>query len=220
MPSQEATASGHQVQRRRPVQRALKRGFDLLSSSLVVLVTLPLWAAVALLIRMESPGPVLYRGPRMGRGAKPFHIYKFRSMIVEAPQPGLPITGRGDPRITRVGRWLRTTKLDELPQLINVLKGEMSIIGPRPEDPRYVAHYPEEYRRLLTVRPGLASPATLKYRHEEALLAKHQNAEEFYLNVILPDKLKLDIEYVEGFSLWWDSRLIWRTALALFRRSR
>jgi lipopolysaccharide/colanic/teichoic acid biosynthesis glycosyltransferase len=199
---------------------ALKRGFDLLASLSTVAVTLPLWGMMALLIKLDSPGPVLYRGPRVGRGGGTFHIYKFRSMANEEAGGGPAITAKGDDRVTRVGRFLRATKIDELPQLLNVLKGDMSSVGPRPEHPRYVAHYTKEQRWLLSVRPGLVSPATLAYRHEEALLAGSSDPEEVYLNVILPDKLRRDLKYLERRSLAYDLALVARTVLGLFRRPR
>jgi len=196
----------------------LQRGFDLVASLLAILLTLPLWALIAAWIKLDSPGPVFYRGPRVGKGGRPFRIYKFRSMIVEAPQQGLPVTGRGDPRVTRAGRWLRATKLDELPQLLNVLKGEMSLVGPRPEDPSYVARYTPEQRRVLLVRPGIVSPATLRYRNEEALLGRSQDPEVTYLTVVLPDKLRIDLEYVERRTFLSDLGILLRLFVALFQR--
>ncbi len=175
---------------------------------------------MALLIKLDTPGPALYRGPRVGRGGGIFHIYKFRSMVHEEGGVGPAITAKGDARVTRVGRFLRATKIDELPQFLNVLKGDMSIVGPRPEHPRYVAHYTKEQRRLLSVRPGLVSPATLAYRYEEALLAGSNGPEEVYLNVILPDKLRRDLEYLKRRSFAYDVVLVARTVLVLFRRPR
>jgi lipopolysaccharide/colanic/teichoic acid biosynthesis glycosyltransferase len=136
----------------------LKRTFDLFISFLVILIALPLWLAVAVAIKLDSPGPVFYRGPRVGKDGKPFHIYKFRTMVVDAPQRGPGITQGNDPRITRVGRFLRKLKIDEMPQLINILKGEMSIVGPRPEDPRYVAHYTPEQRRVVNTIEAVLRP--------------------------------------------------------------
>ncbi len=189
-------------------------------SLITVAVTLPLWGAMALLIKLDTPGPVLYRGLRVSKGGGIFHIYKFRSMVHEEAGGGPDITAKGDARVTRVGRFLRATKIDELPQLLNVLKGDMSIVGPRPEHPRYVADYTEEQQRLLSVRPGLVSPATLAYRHEEALLATSPDPEEVYLHVILPDKLRRDLEYLQRRSFAYDLALVARTVLVLFRRHR
>jgi len=188
-------------------------------SSLVVLIALPLWAIVAIAIRLDSPGPVFYRAIRVGKCGEPFPIYKFRTMVADAFRKGPGITRQGDSRITRVGRFLRNMKLDEMPQLINVLKGEMSIVGPRPEDPRYVAHYTPEQRRVLGVRPGMASPAFPKYRHEEELLAAAgDDFENTYLTVILPDRLRMDLEYVEQQSLLYDLAILAQAAVSLFEQ--
>lgn len=196
----------------------LKRAFDLIVSLLVILIALPLWLAVAMAIKLDSPGPVFYRGTRIGKGGNLFTLYKFRTMVADAPRQGPGITQQADPRITSVGRLLRRLKIDEMPQLINVLKGDMSIVGPRPEDPRYVAHYTPEQRRVLTVRPGMASPAFTKYRHEEELLAAAgDDLEHVYLTQILPDKLRMDLDYIEQQSFLFDLSVLARAALSLFR---
>lgn len=198
----------------------LKRAFDVVVSAVVILIALPLWAVVALVIKLDSPGPVFYRGRRIGRGGEPFHIYKFRTMVTGAAKKGPGITSGEDPRITGVGRLLRKLKIDEMPQLINVLRGEMSIIGPRPEDPRYVAHYTPEQRRVLSARPGMASPAFIKYRHEEEILAAAgDDWEDVYVNQVLPDKLELDLEYIEHRSLLYDLGIFAQAARSLFTRS-
>jgi len=198
----------------------LKRAFDSVVSLLVILIALPLWLAVAIAIKLDSPGPVFYRGLRVGKDGKMFHIYKFRTMVVDAPKRGPGITQGNDPRITRVGRFLRRLKIDEMPQLINVLKGEMSIVGPRPEDPRYVAHYTPEQRRVLSVRPGMASPAFIKYRREEELLAAAgDDVEHVYLTQILPDKLRMDLDYIENQSFLGDLAILAQAALSLFKRN-
>ncbi|MFZ1405869.1 MAG: sugar transferase [Anaerolineae bacterium] len=157
----------------------------------------PLFCWIALWIKLTSPGPVFYRAVRVGQDGRPFRLYKFRSMIVGTDRQGPGITATGDPRITRVGRFLRRAKLDELPQLINVLLGDMSLVGPRPEDPRYVAFYTPEQRRVLSVRPGITSPASLAYRHEEQLLAG-EDWETHYRTRVLPDKLALDLPSLPG----------------------
>lgn len=195
----------------------LKRAFDIVISLLVILITLPLWVVVAVIIKLDSQGPVFHRGLRVGKDGKKFYIYKFRTMVKDAPGCGPGITRGQDPRITRVGRWLRRFKIDEMPQLINVLKGEMSIVGPRPEDPRYVVHYTPEQRRVLSVRPGMASPAFIKYRHEEELLSQvESNVEEFYVRVVLPDKLRMDLEYIEHQSFFYDLHILFEAAISLF----
>ncbi|MBC7185751.1 MAG: sugar transferase [Calditrichaeota bacterium] len=195
----------------------MKRVFDVVVSALVVLVALPLWALVALAIKLDSPGPVFHRARRIGKDGQPFTLYKFRTMVDGADTQGPRITRRDDPRISRVGRLLRRMKIDEMPQLLNVLKGEMSIVGPRPEDPRYAAHYTPEQRRVLSVRPGMASPAFIKYRHEEEILARAgETWEQVYLTQILPEKLRMDLDYVRQQSLLYDLKVFGRAALSLF----
>src|SRR5258708_19188124 len=164
----------------------MKRLFDVLVSAAGLLLLSPLFAFIALAVKFSSRGPALHRGERVGRGGKPFVLYKFRSMSVNERGPA--ITRAGDPRITAVGRVLRRTKLDELPQLINVLAGQMSLVGPRPEVPRYVAMYDAEQRRILTASPGMTSPASLLYRTEEELLAGPE-WERAYIERIMPEKL-------------------------------
>ena len=194
----------------------LKRAFDFVISLLVILIALPLWLAVAIAIKLDSPGPVFHRATRIGKDGKPFTLYKFRTMVADAPSRGPGITSSEDSRITGVGRFLRKLKIDEMPQLINVLRGEMSIVGPRPEDPRYVAHYTPEQRRVLSVRPGMASPAFVKYHNEETLL-KGESWEETYVNVILPDKLRMDLKYIEQRSFLYDLQIVAQATLSLFR---
>jgi lipopolysaccharide/colanic/teichoic acid biosynthesis glycosyltransferase len=198
-----------------------KRAFDFVVSFLVILIALPLWLAVAIAIKLNSPGPIFYRGQRFGKDGRIFFIYKFRTMVLNAPNCGPGITRDNDPRITKVGRILRKFKIDEMPQLINVLKGEMSIMGPRPEDPKYVACYPKEYGQILKVRPGMASPAFIKYRHEEELLASAgDDVEKVYLKKILPDKLCMDIEYVRNQSFISDLSIFASAALSLFKKNK
>jgi len=192
-----------------------KRLFDIFCASLGLLILLPLLIVLALWIKWDSPGPVLFRQERVGRFGKPFHIHKFRSMRVDAPALGPQITVGEDPRITRSGRVLRAAKLDELPQLWDVLRGAMSLVGPRPEVPRYVALYTPAQRELvLSVRPGITDPASLQFRNESEVLARAADPEREYAEVILPAKLKLAGEYVRQASLWTDIRLI----LATLRR--
>src|SRR5205814_923017 len=165
-------------------------------------------------VRLSGPGPILFRQARVGRGGGPFDILKFRTMRV-SQRPGPLLTTAGDPRVTRVGRVLRRWKLDELPQLINVLRGEMSFVGPRPEVPRYVDMFAETYRELLAVRPGITDPASVAFRDEEALLGRSPNAEELYVHEILPRKLELSQAYVRQRSLGLDLRLMARTVAAI-----
>jgi len=195
----------------------LKRLFDIWASALACLFFLPLFLIILLLVKMDSKGPIFHRAARLGKYGKSFKILKFRTMAADAASRGPGITRQGDPRITRIGYFLRSSKLDELPQLFNILKGEMSFVGPRPEDPRYVVHYTPEQRRLLSVRPGIASPAIIKYRHEEKILAAAGNdPEKTYLEVVLPDKLRIDLEYIEKQSFCYDLKILIQTLFSVF----
>ena len=193
-----------------------RRLLDVAASSAGLVVLSPLFLAVGLAIKLDSPGPIFFRGTRVGKGGKLFHVYKFRTMVVNAPQIGAGITAAEDRRVTRVGRFLRRTKIDELPQLFNVLKGEMGLVGPRPEDPRYVALYSPTQRRVLEVRPGITSPASLQFRHEEELL-QGQNWEQLYREQILPAKLDLELAYLDRRWVGRDVGLILKTLWAIFQ---
>ena len=196
-----------------------KRVFDLLLSSLGLLALAPLLLLIALLIKLDSPGPVMFRQERVGRFGQPFRIHKFRTMRHEPAGPGLQITVGADRRITRVGGFLRASKLDELPQLLDVWLGDMSLVGPRPEVPRYVAHYPAELRdKVLSVRPGITDIASIEYRDESAVLARAADPEQAYIHEVLPHKLALAAQYVDRASIGLDVRLIWRTLLAIVCR--
>ena len=181
---------------------------DRTAAFLGFLLLSPFFLIVALLIKIESRGPVFYRGKRVGKGGKEFLVYKFRSMITTSIERDITI--RGDPRITRVGRFLRKTKIDELPQLINVLRGEMSLVGPRPESPRYVKHYTEEERKVLTVKPGITGLVQLSYRDEEFWLPG-RDSERFYLTKVLPKKLEIDLRYIKNRSFGSDLKILIRT---------
>lgn len=193
----------------------LTRIFDILAASVGLLFLSPLLALVAFAIRLDSPGPVFYRARRIGKDGIPFRLFKFRTMVDGADRQGAGITAAVDLRITSVGRFLRRTKIDELPQLINVLKGEMSLVGPRPEDPRYVALYTPEQRRVLAVRPGITSAASLVYRHEEQLLAG-EDWEIAYRTQVMPHKLAIDLAYLERRTLASDLKLILQTVATVF----
>ena len=195
----------------------IKRAFDLVVACLGVVLLAPLLLVVSFLIKLESPGPVLFRQERMGRGFHPFFILKLRTMVQEAPQRGGPITFGADPRITRVGWVLRKTKIDEFPQLLNVLKGEMSLVGPRPEVRKYVEMFRDDYEGILRVLPGITDLASLKYRDEAEILGRAPNPEEEYVARVLPEKLRLAHEYVRRSSLLFDVALILRTVLKIFR---
>ena len=194
----------------------MKRAFDIMVSLTGLLVVLPLLPVVAVAIKWDSPGPIFFRQRRMGRGFRPFFIYKFRTMVEDAPALGMSITAGRDPRITRVGQFLRQTKLDELPQLINVLKGDMSLVGPRPEVPRYVELFRDDYKEILQIRPGITDLASLKYRDEAAILGQAENPEEEYVKRVLPEKIRLAKDYMDQSSLYFDIMLIFKTLVKLF----
>ena len=195
-----------------------KRLFDLLGAALALLLLSPLLLLIALAIKLDSPGPVFFRQLRVGRHGVPFRIHKFRTMAADAP--GLPLTVGADPRITRVGARLRDLRLDELPQLIDVLAGSMSLVGPRPEVPRYVAHYPPGLReRALAVRPGITDPSSLAFIDEAALLARAADPEREYIEVILPAKLQCAADYAARASLRTDMVVLWQTLRLLLRQA-
>lgn len=198
------------------VELQKKRLFDLAISLLGITLLLPLFILIGLLIRIDSPGSSIYRARRVGQHGRAFKLYKFRTMTIDADKQGPGITTADDKRVTRVGRLLRRTKLDELPQLLNVLKGEMSLVGPRPEDPRYVALYTPEQRKVLDVRPGITSLASVRYRNEEAVLVG-PDWETIYVQQVMPEKLAIDLQYVAAPTLWRDIGILFRTLLALFR---
>ncbi len=195
-----------------------KRAFDLLGAALALALLAPLMLAVALWIKLDSPGPVFFRQQRVGRHGVPFDIHKFRTMDSRAD--GLPLTVGEDPRITRAGRFLRRTRIDELPQFIDVLRGCMSLVGPRPEVPRYVALYPAALReRALAVRPGITDPASLAYIDEATQLARAADPEREYVEVILPAKLKHAADYADRATLATDLCVLWRTVRVLLRQA-
>lgn len=196
----------------------LKRAFDIAFSAAALITLSPLMLLIALIVRLSSPGPTLYRAKRVGLKGREFKLYKFRSMVANADQQGPGITTAEDRRITPIGHLLRRSKLDELPQLINVLRGDMSFVGPRPEDPRYVAYYTLEQRGVLDIRPGITSPASVYYRNEEVIL-RGQDWETTYINEILPAKLALDLDYTRRASLWRDLIILFKTFISLFRIS-
>lgn len=194
----------------------LKRIFDIVVSATGLLLLLPVLLGIALWVKCDSAGPVFFRQERVGRGGRLFRIFKFRSMRQD--NAGLQITVGQDARITRSGRFIRAYKLDELPQFINVLLGDMSMVGPRPEVPKYVALYPADVRQIvLSVRPGMTDLASVQYRSENDLLANSTNPEETYIHTIMPAKLALCQRYVRDRSLWLDIQILWMTAGILFK---
>ena len=195
-----------------------KRGFDLAVSGLALLLLAPVLMLIAILVAFGSPGGALFRQVRVGRNGREFRILKFRTMRPGSEAQGQITIGGRDPRITGIGYWLRRTKLDELPQLWNVLVGEMSIVGPRPEVPRYVALYTPEQREVLRVRPGLTGLASLAYIDENEVLGRATDPQRAYIEEVMPAKLALDLRYVREQSLALDLRIIARTALRIFGR--
>lgn len=195
----------------------LKRAFDVIVSALGLLVLSPALIVAAVMVKSTSKGPAFFKQVRVGRNFVPFEIYKFRTMVQDAPKKGPQITVGDDARITRVGRFLRKTKLDEFPQLINVLKGDMSFVGPRPEVPRYVEMFRDEYAEVLQIRPGITDLASLQYRHESEILAAAEDPEAEYCERVLPEKLRLSKDYIRRSSLLFDLKLILQTMLAMFR---
>lgn len=189
----------------------LKRLFDVVASGLGLLVLSPLFLVLAVWIKLDSAGPVFYRQVRVGRYNRDFRLFKFRSMRVGADKKGLITVGGRDPRVTRSGYFIRKYKLDELPQLMNVLRGDMSLVGPRPEVRKYVEMYTEEQLHVLDVRPGITDMASIRYRNENELLSEAEDPEAFYVGVVMPDKLKINLEYVARHSFGFDMKLIIKT---------
>ncbi len=193
----------------------MKRIFDLFFTILGLIILLPFFALIAIWVMMDSRGGVFYRQERIGKDQKPFKLLKFRSMRTGADKQGLLTVGMKDSRITRSGFYLRKYKLDELPQLINVLLGDMSLVGPRPEVEKYVKLYSQEQLKVLSVRPGITDLASIKYRNENDVLASFEDAEAGYIQSVMPDKLKLNLMYIQNRSLLMDLRIILTTVLPI-----
>lgn len=198
------------------VDEGCRRALDVTVSGAGLILLSPVLLVIGFAIKLDSPGQVLFRGERVGKDGDHFHVYKFRTMVAGAAQKGPGITAAGDSRVTCVGRFLRRFKLDELPQLINVLRGDMNLVGPRPEDPRYVETYTPEQRKVLEVHPGITSRASVRFRHEEDMLQR-EDWERVYREEILPAKLAIELEYLEHRSVWGDLVVIVETLLALVR---
>lgn len=189
----------------------MKRLFDIVASGFGLLVLSPLLLILAIWIKLDSAGPIFYRQVRVGRGNKDFRIFKFRSMRVGSDKGSLVTIGGRDPRVTRSGYYIRKYKFDELPQLINVLLGDMSIVGPRPEVRHYVDYWTPEQMHVLDVRPGITDPASIRFRNENELMAAADDPESYYIHVIMQEKIKLYLEYVQNASFWYDIKLIFQT---------
>ena len=192
---------------------ALKRVLDITAAAAGLAATAPLLALIAVVVRRSSPGPALFRQTRVGKGGKAFQMLKFRTMsVATTPDAGPQVTAGGDPRITPIGRMLRKTKLDELPELVNVLRGEMSLVGPRPEVPKYVAHYSDADKAAVhRVRPGLTDPATVRFRSEEEILGRASDPERAYVDDVLPTKIQMYKDYLDGASFVGDLRILGET---------
>ena len=191
--------------------RVIKRIFDITASGLGIIVLSPILIVIALIIKKESDGPVFFKQIRGGEKGRNFEILKYRTMVVDAEKMGRQITVGNDNRITKIGGFLRKYKLDELPQLINVFKGDMSLVGPRPEVPRYVEMYNEEQRKVLDVKPGITDLASIRYRDENELLGTAEDPDDMYINTIMPDKLALNLEYINKSNVFFDIYIILKT---------
>ncbi len=192
-----------------------KRAFDFLVSLIGLIILSPLFGIVSILIKIHDKGPIFFKQKRIGQNFKPFYIYKFRTMIINAENKGPLITKEDDPRITALGKFLRKFKIDELPQLINVLKGDMSLVGPRPEVEKYVNFFKKDYKEILKIKPGITDYATIYFKDEELILKKfaknNENIEEVYLKQILPQKIKFYKKYLQEISFFTDLKLIFLT---------
>ncbi|MGB9595604.1 MAG: sugar transferase [Candidatus Poribacteria bacterium] len=189
----------------------LKRIFDIIFSLFALILLSPVFLVLSIMIKISSPGPVFYRGKRMAKGGGIFYMHKFRSMVVNADKLGTDLTKYEDERITKIGKFLRKTKLDELPNLIDVLKGDMSIVGPRPESPMYAQHYDERQKRVLDVKPGITGLAQLENRREDLKLKNQADPDSYYINVLMPKKLEIDLYYVENRNFLMDIKIILKT---------
>lgn len=196
----------------------MKRIIDILLSFIVLVLGMPFYLIIGMLIALDTKGRVLYKQSRVGRNNVDFELYKFRTMCVDADQGSLITVGTHDARITRVGAFLRRFKIDEVPQFFNILKGEMSIVGPRPEVRKYVDMYTPEQMRVLSVRPGLTDYASIRYVNENEILAASSDPERTYIEDIMPDKLNLNLKYIDEQSFWTDVKIILQTIIAIINR--
>lgn len=202
------------------MNRLVKRVFDISLSLVGLLVLFPLFVAIAIAIKLDSPGPVFFRQERVGWEARRFRIYKFRSMRVTDPGDHANYSPTNDARITRVGSLLRASFVDELPQLINVLRGDMSLVGPRPETPEFVALYSEVERRVLMMKPGMTGPSAIAFWNEGDILAAHDDPDAFYKGWVLPERIRMDMTYQDRASLLFDLSMLFRTASVIVTRGR
>lgn len=194
-----------------------KRIFDVIVAGILVVILSPILLILSILIKLDSKGPVMFRQVRVTTYGKPFRIFKFRTMVNNADKIGTQVTTKGDARVTRMGKLLRGCRLDELPQLFNVLKGEMSFVGTRPEVEKYVAHYTDEMKATLLLPAGITSRASIEYKDEEKLLESAENADEVYIHQVLPEKMKYNLEAIEKFSFWDDIKTMFATVIAVVK---
>ena len=194
-----------------------KRIFDIIVASLLVVILSPILLLLSILIKIDSPGPVMFRQVRVTTYGKPFRIFKFRTMVNNADKIGTQVTTKGDSRVTRMGKMLRGCRLDELPQLFNVLKGDMSFVGTRPEVEKYVAHYTDEMKATLLMPAGITSRASIEYKDEERLLESAENADEVYIHQVLPEKMKYNLRAIKKFSFWDDIKTMFATVIAVIK---
>lgn len=192
-----------------------KRLFDIVSSGIGLMLLSPLFLVIAVWIKLDSKGSVFYLQERIGKGGIPFRIYKFRTMVTGADKKGLLTVGNRDPRVTSIGYYLRRYKLDELPQLINVFKGDMSIVGPRPEVPKYVRLYSASQREVLSVKPGITDLASIKFRNENEILSAQEDSESYYIEHVMPEKLNYNMEYIQHQNFLYDLKVILMTFKAI-----
>lgn len=201
--------------RKKKVSLIIKRIFDIVASATGLILLSPILILIAICIKLDSKGPVFFKQVRVGKNKQLFKIYKFRTMVTDAERLGKQITIGNDSRITKIGKFIRKCKLDELPQLINVVKGEMSLVGPRPEVPRYVELYDKYQEQILLVRPGITDYASIEFRNENELLGISSNPEITYINEVMPTKIDLNMKYIEKISLYEDIKLIFATLIAI-----
>lgn len=202
---------------RQRVSLFFKRVFDIVVSALILLLLSPVFLLLSIAIKLDSSGPVFYRQVRVGRYGEDFKIFKFRSMVQDADKKGLALTTEGDARITRVGKLIRKCRLDEFSQVLNVLEGTMSLVGPRPEVRRYVDLYEPEYLATLLIRPGVTATASIAFRNEDELLNSGGDPEEIYVKQILPEKMRYNLEYLKNISVWNDIKIMLQTVLAVLK---
>lgn len=202
-----------EVLRKKKLQLYFKRIFDIIVSIIGLVVLAPFFLIIGIIIKLDSTGPIFFKQVRVCKAGEKFEIYKFRTMVEDAEKKGMQITVGEDNRITNLGKFIRNYKIDELPQLINVLKGDMSFVGPRPEVPKYVELYNDEQKNILKVRPGITDIASIEYRDENKLLSKSDNPQKTYIEEIMPRKIELNLLYIRNFSVWYDIKLICKTII-------